>query len=97
MVTIWCPSMHGFPVRVIVRGYAGVRSPKWLATITVQAAPSDNHTQRRDYKLLPPDIAGETVMGAGKGASRAGNAIRVSSMRADKIGILPGIQPTSGF
>ncbi len=52
---------HGFPLRVVVPGFAGVRSPKWLATITVQDAPSDNHMQQRDYKLVPPDATEETV------------------------------------
>ena len=44
---------HGFPLRVIVPGYAGVRSPKWLTTITVQDSPSSNPMQQLDYKLLP--------------------------------------------
>jgi sulfite oxidase len=52
---------HGFPLRVVVPGYAGVRSPKWLNGITVQDRPSDNHMQQRDYKLLPPDVTAETV------------------------------------
>jgi sulfite oxidase len=52
---------HGFPVRLVVPGYAGVRSVKWLASITVQQAPSDNHMQQRDYKLLPPDVTQDTV------------------------------------
>jgi sulfite oxidase len=52
---------HGFPLRVVVPGFAGVRSPKWLSTITVQDRPSDNHMQQRDYKLLPPDVTADTV------------------------------------
>jgi len=52
---------HGFPLRAVVPGFAGVRSPKWLAGITVQEKPSDNHMQQRDYKLLPPDVSEETV------------------------------------
>ncbi len=52
---------HGYPLRVVVPGYAGVRSPKWLAGITVQDRPSDNHMQQRDYKLLPPDVTAATV------------------------------------
>lgn len=52
---------HGFPLRVVVPGFAGVRSPKWLAAITVQDRPSDNHMQQRDYKLLPPDVTEATV------------------------------------
>jgi sulfite oxidase len=52
---------HGFPLRVVVPGFAGVRSPKWLSTITVQDEPSVNHMQQQDYKLLPSDITVETV------------------------------------
>ena len=52
---------HGFPLRVVVPGFAGVRSPKWLSTITVQDKPSDNHMQQRDYKLVPPDVTEDTV------------------------------------
>ena len=52
---------HGRPVRIVTPGYAGVRSPKWLAGITVQDEPSDNHMQQRDYKLLPPHVDAGTV------------------------------------
>nr|WP_321983870.1 sulfite oxidase [uncultured Lichenicoccus sp.] len=52
---------HGYPLRLVVPFHAGVRSPKWLTTITVQDRPSDNHMQQRDYKLLPPDVSAETV------------------------------------
>ena len=44
---------HGYPLRVVVPGYAGVRSPKWLTAITVQDAPSDSPIQADDYKLFP--------------------------------------------
>ncbi len=47
---------HGFPLRVVVPGYAGVRSPKWLIAIEVRDTPSTNPIQDKDYKLLPPDI-----------------------------------------
>ncbi len=50
---------HGYPLRVVVPGYAGVRSPKWLSAITVQQEPSDNHIQQRDYRLLPADETGD--------------------------------------
>ncbi len=52
---------HGHPLRVVVPGFAGVRSPKWLAAITVQDSPSDNPVQARDYKLMPPDVTQNTV------------------------------------
>ena len=52
---------HGAPVRLVVPGYAGVRSPKWLRRITVQDQPSDNPMQARDYRLVPPDATEATV------------------------------------
>ncbi len=42
-------------------GFAGIRSPKWLARITVQDRPSDNPMQADDYKLFPPDVTAETA------------------------------------
>ena len=52
---------HGHPLRVVVPGFAGVRSPKWLARITVQDRPSDKPMQADDYKLFPPDVTAETA------------------------------------
>jgi sulfite oxidase len=52
---------HGAPVRVIVPGFAGVRSPKWVAAVIVQDAPSDGFIQAQDYKLFPPDKTKETA------------------------------------
>jgi sulfite oxidase len=52
---------HGFPLRVVVPGFAGARSPKWLAGITVQDRPSDAQPQARDYKLFPPHVTKETA------------------------------------
>ena len=50
------PLAHGSPLRVIVPGYIGARSVKWLSDIRVQAEPSDNHFQQVAYKLFPPHI-----------------------------------------
>ena len=52
---------HGYPLRVVTPGYAGVRSPKWLASITVQDRPSDNRIQQKEYKLFPADVTKETA------------------------------------
>ncbi len=52
---------HGYPLRAIVPGYAGVRSAKWLAAIEVRDSPSPNPMQQRDYKLVPPHMTKETV------------------------------------
>jgi sulfite oxidase len=54
--------VHGAPLRVVVPGYFGARSVKWLQRITVGTAPSDNYFQATAYRLLPaeadPDTAG---------------------------------------
>jgi sulfite oxidase len=52
---------HGFPLRAVVPGFAGARSPKWLAGVAVQDRPSDARPQARDYKLFPPDVTEETA------------------------------------
>ncbi len=47
---------HGAPLRVVVPGYAGVRSTKWLREIRVQDRPSEAFQQAHDYLLFPPDL-----------------------------------------
>ena len=44
---------NGYPLRVVVPGYAGVRSPKWLTAFTVQDAPSDSPIQADDTSCSP--------------------------------------------
>lgn len=53
--------LHGFPLRVVVPGYIGARSVKWLAQITVQPSPSNNYFQSRAYKLFPPQTQAESA------------------------------------
>ncbi|MCC7446812.1 MAG: molybdopterin-dependent oxidoreductase [Anaerolineae bacterium] len=55
------PPEHGFPLRVVVPGYIGARSVKWLSNITVQEQPSDNYYQAHAYKLFPPHVCPETA------------------------------------
>ncbi|MBE7159485.1 MAG: sulfite oxidase, partial [Rhodospirillales bacterium] len=47
------PIIHGFPVRMIVPGYIGARSVKWLREINVLNHPSDNLFQAEEYHLHP--------------------------------------------
>lgn len=47
---------HGAPLRLVVPGYAGVRSIKWLTHIEVADAPSAAPIQARDYKLFPAAV-----------------------------------------
>ena len=55
------PPEHGFPLRLIVPGYIGARSVKWLHEITLQEHASTNPYQARDYKIFPPEITAKTV------------------------------------
>jgi sulfite oxidase len=43
---------HGAPLRLIVPGYIGARSVKWLHKIVVSDRPSPNRFIARDYKML---------------------------------------------
>jgi hypothetical protein len=58
------PGARG-PVRVVVPGYIGARSVKWVRRITAQAQPSDSYFQAEDYRLLPADAE----PGPGRGIS----------------------------
>lgn len=55
------PRDHGYPVRVIVPGYIGARSVKWLASVTVQKEESSNFFQQKDYKVFPSHVTWDTV------------------------------------
>jgi sulfite oxidase len=55
------PPAHGYPLRVIVPGYIGARSIKWLSTITVQSQASTNYFQARTYRLYPSRVRSETT------------------------------------
>src|SRR4051794_36575484 len=47
--------VHGAPLRVVVPGYIGARSVKWLERIEVRAAAWDGYFQHVVYRLLPED------------------------------------------
>jgi sulfite oxidase len=51
------PRDHGFPLRLVVPGYAAVRSLKWLKKITVSKEEAEGPWQRGlNYKILPPNV-----------------------------------------
>ena len=52
---------HGYPLRVVVGGYIGARSVKWLSEINLRAEPSDNYYQAVEYRLFPPHVTAETA------------------------------------
>jgi sulfite oxidase len=48
---------HGFPLRIIVPGYAAVRNVKWLKKIRLSESESEGVWQRGlNYKTLPPNV-----------------------------------------
>jgi sulfite oxidase len=49
------PSVHGAPLRVVVPGYIGARSVKWLERIEVRSRPWHGYFQHVAYRLLPED------------------------------------------
>jgi sulfite oxidase len=49
------PPVHGAPLRVVVPGYIGARSVKWLERIEVRSQPWAGYFQHVVYRLLPED------------------------------------------
>jgi len=43
---------HGYPLRVVVPGFIGARSVKWVKTIELRDSESDNHFQQHAYKVM---------------------------------------------
>lgn len=62
------PRAHGAPLRVVVPGWIGARSVKWLRRISALAEPSRNYFQATAYRVLPPD-ADPSRAGPGDGIS----------------------------
>ena len=51
------PPDHGWPMRVIVPGYVGVRNVKWLSCVRPSNEEAEGDWQRGvNYKLLPPSV-----------------------------------------
>jgi sulfite oxidase len=48
------PAVHGGPLRVVVPGYIGARSVKWLQHVDLRADPFDGYFQETAYRLLQP-------------------------------------------
>ena len=49
------PLVHGAPLRVVVPGYIGARSVKWLERIEVRSSPWQGYFQHVVYRLVPAD------------------------------------------
>ena len=90
------PRVHGAPVRVVVPGYIGARSVKWVQQITVQANPSDNYFQAIGYRLLPAEA--DPAAAAGDGISLGPLAVNADILAPDEHGRVPaGPVTVSGY
>src|SRR3954468_24305696 len=76
------PRVHGVPVRVVVPGYIGARSVKWVTSVTVQPGPSQNYFQALDYRILPPEADSDTAA--------PGEGISLSSLPLNCDILVPG-------
>ncbi|MET7395104.1 sulfite oxidase [Dactylosporangium sp. NPDC005572] len=91
------PAVHGGPVRVVVPGYIGARSIKWVHRITAQQQPSGNHFQTADYRLLPPDADPGTTP-PGDGLSLGAAALNAAILTpADGTALTAGTHTVSGY
>jgi DMSO/TMAO reductase YedYZ molybdopterin-dependent catalytic subunit len=45
------PPQHGFPLRLVVPGWYGMTSVKWLSRITLIAEPFDGYQMRQSYRV----------------------------------------------
>lgn len=54
---------HGAPLRVVVPGYIGARSVKWVTEVSVGDAPSENYFQQRAYRFTADESAAGTMLG----------------------------------
>jgi sulfane dehydrogenase subunit SoxC len=56
------PPQHGFPLRLVVPGWYGMTSVKWLASIELVREPFRGHQQERAYRIRSePDDPGTPV------------------------------------
>ncbi|MEV4511676.1 sulfite oxidase [Dactylosporangium sp. NPDC049525] len=91
------PAVHGGPVRIVVPGYVGARSVKWLQRITAQEHPSGNYFQAMDYLLLPAD-ADPAEVAAGRGMSLGVAALNAAILSPNESQTVPaGPIQVSGY
>lgn len=56
------PPQHGFPLRLVVPGWYGMTSVKWLSRITLVAEPFDGYQMRHSYRVRhEEDEVGESI------------------------------------
>jgi sulfite oxidase len=89
--------VHGAPVRVVVPGWIGARSVKWLQRVTAQREPSGNYFQATAYRILPPE-ADPARAGEGDGISLGPVVLNTAILRPDDGARLrPGPVQITGY
>jgi sulfite oxidase len=91
------PPVHGAPVRVVVPGYIGARSVKWVNRITALNHSSHNFFQARTYRMLPPQ--------EDRAAGRLGHGFELGLIAInsdvlepdDGARVAPGPVPVTGY
>ena len=87
-------AVHGAPVRLVVPGYIGARSVKWLERITAQPEPSQNYFQTVAYRLLPA----EATPARGAGVALGAVAVNADILApGDGERVAPGEVPVCGY
>jgi sulfite oxidase len=81
------PAVHGGPLRVVVPGYIGARSVKWLQRIEVRSTPWPGHFQEIAYRLVPED----GTVGPG-----AGTSLGLIALNSDVLAPADGETVTAG-
>lgn len=82
------PRAHGAPLRVVVPGWIGARSVKWLTRITARTTPSDNYFQATAYRMLPAD-ADPRRAEPGDGISLGPVALNCAILQPDEGSTVP--------
>jgi len=91
------PTVHGAPVRLVVPGYIGARSVKWLERITAQAEPSDSFFQAESYRLLPAE-ADPDAIAPGEGVALGAVAVNADILSpGEGTTVAPGPLGVSGY
>ncbi|MBV9193872.1 MAG: molybdopterin-dependent oxidoreductase, partial [Solirubrobacterales bacterium] len=82
------PVVHGAPLRVVVPGYIGARSVKWLERIEIRSRPWEGYFQHVAYRLLPPD---------GKPGPGAGMPLGLVALNSDVLSPVDGETVAAGL
>lgn len=93
------PALHGGPVRVVVPGWVGARSVKWVQRVTARTTPSDGYFQATAYRLLAADADADlSAAGPGTGVSLGPVALNTEVLEpADGASVPAGGTDVTGY